>query len=152
MKKPYVYDKAKYHYDGEFPAGLPDEQAFVHTGIFLGWIVEHKLYSDDFAEDAEQIEAFINRKMTGAKLYEWFDGVLKDDMLNDEGNAFAMHYFNLEKGAYMRDYTQVLCQDLPSEYHVKDTWDNYDKMKRRIEQRYNEWKSGSYKKWWMFWK
>ena len=48
MKHPQVYDKAEYHYDGEFPADLPIEQAFVHTGMFLGWIVYHHLYSDWF--------------------------------------------------------------------------------------------------------
>ena len=34
--QPVVYDKAKYHYGGDFPEDLPDEQAFVHTDLYLG--------------------------------------------------------------------------------------------------------------------
>src|SRR5262245_20687641 len=34
---PHVYDKAKYHYDGDYPKGLPRPQAFVHTGMLIGW-------------------------------------------------------------------------------------------------------------------
>jgi hypothetical protein len=50
MAEPVVYDKAKYHYDGKFPPELPTEQAFVHTGLYLGWLVDLNLYSADFAE------------------------------------------------------------------------------------------------------
>ncbi|MDM5319251.1 hypothetical protein RGT17_02390 [Bacillus altitudinis] len=43
-----VYDKAKYHYDGEFPKDLSIEQAFVHTGMFLGWIIDKKILMEKF--------------------------------------------------------------------------------------------------------
>jgi hypothetical protein len=43
-KEPFVYDKAKCHYDGEFPQGLPHEQGFVHTGMFLGWVIDSEMY------------------------------------------------------------------------------------------------------------
>ena len=42
-----VYDKAKYHYEGDFPTDLPREQAYVFAGFFLGWIVDREMYSDD---------------------------------------------------------------------------------------------------------
>lgn len=51
MAAPYVYDKAKYHYGGDYPEGLPEEQAFVHTGMFLGWVIDHHLYDPDFWQD-----------------------------------------------------------------------------------------------------
>jgi hypothetical protein len=50
MAEPVVYDKAKYHYDGKFPPELPTEQAFVHPGLYLGWLIDLNLYSADFAE------------------------------------------------------------------------------------------------------
>src|SRR6478735_390289 len=40
-----VYDKAKWHYEGDFPSNLSEKQAFVHTGMYLGWIIEENLYS-----------------------------------------------------------------------------------------------------------
>jgi hypothetical protein len=37
-------------------------------------------------------------------------------------------------------YGELLAKGLPSMYHVADTWPNYDKLKKRIDQRYREWK------------
>ena len=144
MADPYVYDKAKYHYDGNFPDDLEAEQGFVHTGMFLGWIVDHDLYSDWFGPDMRgYISAFKDRELTGAKLFEMCDGVLVDDMLTDEGNAFARDYFDFERGKYLGDYSELLTKGSPSMYHVADTWPNYEKLKERIDQRYREWNGES---------
>ena len=90
MSDPIVYDKAKYHYDGDFPTDLPYEQAFVHTGMFLGWLIDRGLVSGEFMEDtSELIEGFRARDVTGPEIYESWDGALVDDMLSAEGNAFA---------------------------------------------------------------
>lgn len=142
MAEPFVYDKAKYHYDGNFPGDMEPEQAFVHTGMFLGWIIDHDLYSNWFgAEMLGYISAFRNREMTGPKVFELCDGVLLDDMLTDEGNAFARDYFDFERGKYLRDYSELLTKGLPSLYHVADTWPNYEILKKRIDQRYRDWKA-----------
>ena len=45
--------------------------------------------------------------MTGTQVYMFWDGVLSDDMLNDEGNQFAIDYFDFEKGLYLDDYDDV---------------------------------------------
>lgn len=142
MQEAYVYDKAKYHYDGEYPKELPIEKAFVHTGFYLGWIIENDLYSEDFAEDmAEEIVAFKERKITGTKVYELCDGVLLDDMLNDEGNSFTQYYFDFSRGSYMKDYEILLAKGLPSFYHVEDTWENYDRLAGKINQQFERWKN-----------
>src|SRR3954452_18905745 len=102
MPDPVVYDKAIYHYDGDFPQGIPVEQAFVHTGMFLGWVIDHQLYSDEFAKHSgDLIESFKRREVTGPQVYESWDGALVDDMLSDEGNAFAREYFDFEKGKFL---------------------------------------------------
>ncbi|MCM3339323.1 hypothetical protein M3650_11910 [Paenibacillus sp. MER TA 81-3] len=141
MSDTCVYDKAKYHYDGDFPADLPNEQAFVHTGLFLGWMIEHGLYSIDFEEDAEEdIAAFKQRQLTGTQIYIKWDGVLADDMLSDEGNRFATVYFDFENGTYLEDYQDTF-SDAPTLYHVEDTWDNYFQLKEVIDQRFMDWKN-----------
>ncbi len=141
MIAPYVYDKAKYHYGGNYPADLPREQAFVHTGMFLGWIMDNDLYSEWFkGEMGGYIDAFKAREMTGAKVYEECDGELDDEMLNEEGNAFAQDYFDFEQGRYVDDYDELLAHDLPSIFHVEDTWNNYKIIAQRISDRYVEWK------------
>ena len=43
MDKSIVFDKAKWHYEGNFPGDLDERQAFVHTGMFLGWIIDKDL-------------------------------------------------------------------------------------------------------------
>ncbi len=142
MAEPHVYDKAKYHYGGEYPDDLPEEQAFIHTGMFLGWMLDHDLYDRDFWQDvAGYIASFKAREMTGAQVSEHAcDGVLMDEMLNAEGNAFAQSYFDFERGKYLQDYDELLVGDLPSTYHVEDTWDNYGVISKRISDRYAEWK------------
>ena len=50
--KKNIYDNAKNHFLGNFPASLPIEQAYVHIGIYLGWIIETGLYSEYFEDEA----------------------------------------------------------------------------------------------------
>jgi hypothetical protein len=141
MHKPVVYDKAKYHDETISSMELDEHQAFVHTGMFLGWLIERNLCSDEFLRDNEEvINSFKNRLMTGSQVYAHNDGVLIDDMLNEEGNAFAQFYFDFDEGQFLNDWRQFMCVGLPSEFNVQDTWENYDKIKFIIHQRYMEWK------------
>lgn len=137
-----VYDKAKWHYEGDFPSELPKFQAYVHTGMFLGWVIENHLYSEEFQDNCEEeIEAFQNREMTGPQVYKSCDGVFADEMLNSQGNRFARFYFDFDKGDYLRDYEDLLAAGLASTYHVSDTWENYSRLKERIDQRFQAWQN-----------
>jgi hypothetical protein len=143
VSEPVVYDKAKYHYGGDYPEGLPDEQAFVHTGLYLGWIVDRGLYSRTFAaESAELIARFRAREVTGPEVYEWWDGCLIDDMLSEEGNAFSQAYFDFDRGQFLADYEELLAGDLPTLYHVANTWENYHRLRERLDERYDAWTRG----------
>lgn len=61
-------------------------------------------------------------------------------MLSEEGNAFAMHYFDFERGQYIHDYVANLQNDLPTEFHVDYNEENYQKMRKVIDRRHAEWK------------
>lgn len=136
-----VYDKAKYHYQGEFPNDISSDQAFVHTGMFLGWIIDNNLFSDEFEEDIQiEIDNFKQRSISGTQIYMLCDGVLADDMLNDEGNKFAKFYFDFETGQYLKDYEETF-QNIATLYHVNDNWENYLKIKEVIDRRYKEYKN-----------
>ena len=135
-----VYDKAKWHYEGDFPEGLDDEQGFVHTGMYLGWIIENHLYSKEFKEAAaNEIIKFKQKKMTGTEIYMNWDGVFVSDMLNEEGNAFTKSYFDFKDGVYLDDYEEVF-PHVKSLYEVKDTWGNYETLKPKLNERFNSWK------------
>jgi len=137
---PIVYDKAKYHYEGKFPRGLATTQAFVHTGLFLGWLIDRGLMSEEFyAESGEAVERFKAREISGPQIYAEWDGCLLSSMLSEEGNAFAAAYFDFDRGHYLADYEELLLGRLPSLYHVSDTWENFERLKARIDQRYVAW-------------
>jgi len=85
-------------------------------------------------------------------LYEWWDCCLISDMLSEQGNAFAMQYFDFERGKYISDYKTTLQESLPSEFHVQYTEENYSKLKAVIDRRYSEWKERTSLPWWKIWK
>ncbi len=153
MDSPVVYDKGKYHDETVMEGNLPEDRASVHTAFFLGWLIENKLCSDEFKSESDELIAqYKNRSKTAVQVYEWWDRCLIDDMLSDEGNAFASEYFDFEKGQYLSDYAELLVKDLPSEFHVPYTWESQEIMNQRISDRYQKWKGGRSKRPWQFWK
>lgn len=134
-----IYDNAKNHFMGNFPDSLPIEQAYVHIGMFLGWMIDHELYSEYFEDESgSQILRFRRRDVSCTILSEIWDGYLGYELFNKEGNMFAYYYYG--GGVYKKDYESMLCATLPSIYHVKDSWENYFKMAEKITQRFEDWK------------
>ena len=135
-----VYDKAKWHFSGDYPENLPEENAYTHGGIFLGWIVNNDMAAPGFLEDFKaEISQFRRREITPGRLMQIADGALVDDMMDDAGNAFARAYFDFEHGKYLEDYEDVLGRGLPTLYHVEDSWANFDRMASRIDERFAQW-------------
>jgi hypothetical protein len=134
-----IYDNAKNHFLGNFPSNLPIEQAYVHIGIYLGWVIEKDLFSEYFEDEASnQIFRFKRREISCTILSEIWDGYLGHELFNIPGNMFTYYYYG--GGLYHSDYQDVLVKALPSIYHVTDSWENYLKMKSRIDMRLQDWK------------
>ncbi|WP_210608099.1 hypothetical protein [Priestia flexa] len=134
-----VYDKAKWHYEGDFPEELDEHQGFVHTGMYLGWVIDNNLYSKEFQqESSNEIAKFYQGLLSGTEIYMNWDGVLASDMLNTEGNAFTKEYYDSE--TYFEDYAELF-PDISSLYEVHDTFDNYNTVKNKLNERFKEWKS-----------
>ncbi len=135
-----VYDLAKDHFLGDFPSNLPIEKAYLHIGIYMGWVIDHDLYSEYFEEEAEtEIYRFKRREVPCIILAEIWDGRLSHELFNTETNFFTYYYY--AGGIFKRDYIDVLVTSHPTIYHVNDDWENYEKIAKRISQRYEEWKS-----------
>lgn len=138
-EKLVIYDRAKYHFKGNFPSNLPIEKAYLHIGMFLGWIIDKKLYSDFFEEEcAIQIIRFLRKEIGCTILSEIWDGHLGSDLFTDTGNMFTYYYYG--GGLYRKDYEVSLAQGKESIYHVDDTWDNFYLMSEVITKRYEDWK------------
>lgn len=154
MNAPVVYDKAKYHAESVIEAGFEEGQEFVHTGMYLGWLIDHDLLDPAFAAEwAEDVEAFRQRRLSGPKLFQRWDGALVDDMLSDRGNAFSTFYFEFEKGSFVADYQRTFGVSGGNDFFgVTDSWENYTKIKVLIDQAYERWSRKQDKRPWEFWK
>lgn len=134
-----IYDNAKNHFLGNFPESLPIEQAYVHIGMYLGWMIEKGLYSEFFEDEAGvQMIRFKRRDISCTILSEMWDGYLGHELFEKKGNMFTYYYYG--SGIYKKDYEDVLAADLPSIYHVTDSWANFEKLSVKINQRYDEWR------------
>jgi hypothetical protein len=138
-----AYDRADWHYGGNFPKDLPSEAGGTHIGIFVAWAITRGMEGDlHRAESVESLSAVRERRMTGREFLEKeCDEKFTAEDLNEEGNAFTASYYEKEgPGGYLADYEEALGEGLPTLYHVQDTWENFEKVAVVLDQRYYEWK------------
>jgi hypothetical protein len=139
-----TYDDARWHRGDDFPADLAPEAAATHAGMFLGWALLAGLGGDyHVVESAEDFERLRARKLTpGQYFLAVCDGKFTDDDLSREGNAFAQAYYQQEGATFFSDYREYLAKGLPSEYHVADSWVNFDKLRPVLDRRLANWRRG----------
>lgn len=138
-----TYDRADWHYNGDYPQGLPEENGGTHIGMFLAWIFINNLEGELHRRDSAQALADVRaRRITGRDfLFQRCSEKLWSVDLSDLGNAFAKEYYAGE-GFYFNDYIDALCSGDPEEiYNIADSWENYDKLAPVISRRFEEWKS-----------
>jgi hypothetical protein len=135
-----AYDRADWHYGGDYPEGLPPENGGTHIGMFLAWAIMNGLEGQFHRDESPASLAAVRAgQMSGRQfLFKECDGKFWEEDLSDEGNAFAKYYY--ESNRYFEDYEAALAEDLPSMYHVQDNWQNYDKIAPVVTQRFGEWK------------
>ena len=138
-----AYDRADWHYGGDYPEGLPPENGGTHIGMFLAWAIhrglEGAIHHED-AADEQALAAVRERRMTGREfLINQCDEKFWEDDLSEEGNRFARSYYATNR--YYEDYEAALAASLPTLYHVEDSWGNFDKISTVLDRRYQEWKS-----------
>lgn len=142
-KEIYVFDKAKWHYEGDFPQQLDSTQAYVPTGMFIAWLIKNDLVGKrSRRDDGPEIVLVKQNEMTGAQFYRQnWDGVLSSNELSDEADAFAREYLDIHNDLYTAvDFTNILANGLPTIYHVEDSIENYHIIEPIITERYREWK------------
>ena len=138
------YDDASWHYGGAFPEDLPDEAGATHIGMFVAWALLNgmagELHVDEFPEDLQNLK---DRGVTPGQFFlTACDGKFTDEDLTDEGNKFTEAYYAVKSGGYLNDYSIVLGSDLPTLYHIEDTWASFDKLKPILDERYSQWIDG----------
>jgi hypothetical protein len=133
-------DRADWHYGGNYPPGLPQENAGTHIGMYLAWILIRGLGSPELDEFiASRRAAFDRREITGRDLLlDELDEKFFSSLLSREGRAFTKAYY--ESDQYVQDYAETLSSHLESAYHVVDSWANYDLLAPKLDARYAAWR------------
>lgn len=159
------YDDASWHYGGDFPSDLPQEAGATHIGMFVAWCLLSGLAGDLFATDfPNELAALRERQITpGAFLLDACDEKFVDDELNEEGNRFALAYYQGDPNPYLADYERLFGEDHPSLYGVPDTWESFEKLLPILDHRLQSWRDGHLepglpkelrsagKRWWSLW-
>ena len=140
-----VFDKAKWHLNENFPLELSSYQAYIHTGLYIGWLIKNKLISREFEiQNSGEITRFIQGEISPVRLYhDQMDGVFTSNDVNLEGYNFTKSYFDFENGQYLTDYENALAQNLPSLFNVEDTKNNFQIISALIDNNYKNWKANN---------
>lgn len=133
-------DCAEWHYSST-PAELPPENAGTHIGMYVAWIIHRQLAGKELILQTGDTHSWVlAREVTGRDLlFTKLEGQFFEQLLNAEGQEFTRSYY--QTNAYANDYDRVLCGDLPSLYHVADTWENFDKLTPVLDDRLAAWRA-----------
>ena len=134
-------DCADWHSGGSYPPELPSDNAGTHIGMYLAWIIHRDLGSKELIQQSADTYDWVRSKeVTGRDLlFTKLDGKFFDQLLNPEGKAFTRSYY--QTNGYANDYDRVLGADLPTLYHVKDTWENFQKLAPVLDDRLSAWRA-----------
>lgn len=140
-----IIDKMDWHYSAEnFPKHLNQECAGTHIALYILWIIENNLFSNELLDDAErEIEMVKNREMTGLDflIYICDEKFLEED-LSKQGLEFTLYYYDSEPYYYFNDLEKVFPNQVKNSlYELENSWENYDKIKNIINTRFEEWKN-----------
>jgi hypothetical protein len=133
------YDDGSWHSGGDFPSDLPPDAGATHIGMFVAWAVLNGLASSyHTVESAQELAQLRAREITpGAWFISTCDGKFTDEDLSDEGNAFAVSYYN---GSYFGDYSDTF-PDVSSLYYVEDSWVSFDAIAPVLTERLRTWRA-----------
>lgn len=149
-----AFDRMDWHYGGDYPNDLPNQNGGTHIGMFLAWAFARGLTGEmHLAESSDALKQLQARQITGRDfLISQCDEKFWDEDLNAQGCAFAKDYYDGESSFsaqyvdYLQDYCDVFNQDAAehgfeyaSLYHIEDTWENFDKLKPILDERFDQW-------------
>ncbi len=130
------------------------EKVRILLALYLAWALKNGLGGDLHTVDNKaSCDKLIQGSTTPLDYFEYCDEKITSEDFNREGNLFSEEYL---KEIYFEDYVHALRDEAPEEevFDIDDTWENYNKLAKVIDQRFANWKSGKdlKKPWWQFWK
>ena len=152
MEVHLAFDRMDWHNGADnFPEELDCRAGGTHIGMFLAWAIMNDLIGELHIKDSsDSIAAVKSRRMTGTEFLEQeCDEKFWEEDLNEAGCEFAKHYYETDK--YFDDYETILAENLPTLYHVDDSWENFNKISVIISKRFSKWQASKKKPRWQFW-
>ena len=141
MPKPLIYDDAVYHQGAVafLTKRLNPHNAGTHIGMYLAWIIQMRLESFQLRQTvAAAVEEVRNKQLTGREfLFAHCNGRLASEALNKEAQAFTDFYY-VEQ--YLHDYDNVLVKKAASSYTVADSWANFERLTKVMDQRLSDYR------------
>lgn len=141
-----IVDCLEWHYRGDYPTGVDKENAGIHMGMYLSWIINSRLESDELINlYSEDINRLRNKEITGKEfLIKNCKGILNDKFICKDAIEFTLGYYLSSREdycQYLADYIDTfLDSNIGSLYTLEDSWENYRKISEVITTRYNSWK------------
>lgn len=141
-----IVDCLDWHY-GDYPTNVDKENAGIHMGMYLSWIINSELESEELARlYSDDINKIRNRQMTGKEfLISNCKGILNDKFICKLAREFTLGYYLSSREdycQYLGDYIDTfLSEGIISLYSLDDSWENYDKIAKIISNRYEKWKA-----------
>lgn len=122
-------DRAEWHYSGDYPEGLPQENASTHIGMFLAWIIINDLVSQEHLDNLKpELDKVKQRQITGRDFFiNQCDEKFWESDLNENGLSFTKVYYDDGDpentfGDFIDDYVDVF-EDIDCEtiYEIPNT-------------------------------
>jgi hypothetical protein len=138
MRRYRTYDDPRWHSGGDYPVGLPKENAATHIGIFLAWAIAaglaSRMHTDRRSPLVRRLQA---RTITpGQYFLKRCYCKLRPEDFNDRGNRFVRAKYD----DYLADIESFF-DDHESLYHVPDTWANFDLYKEELDDMLATWEA-----------
>ena len=136
MSDSVIYDDAAYHLGAPAFSSkrLNPHHGGTHIGMYLAWIILNRLESFQLRQKAATaVEDVRGKQMTGRDfLFTHCQGRLTNDLLSKEAQSFTEFYY---EDKYLHDYQDVLVVKATGSYTVVDSWANYERLAKMMDQR-----------------
>jgi hypothetical protein len=144
MSSSVIYDDAVYHQGAPAFSSrrVNPLNAGTHIGMYLAWIILNRLESFQLRQQAASpVEEVRNREISGRDfLFAHCDGRLTSDALNKAAQIFTESYY---EDRYLNDYEDILVSRASGTYTVADSWTNYDRLAKVMDQRLRDYRGNN---------
>lgn len=137
------YDDAEYQFLAFTNEDTPMEWGGRVIAMYLAWALSRDLCSEQMHGALAELQA---GRSPVDLLFEYCDGCLLDEFLNEEGNAFAAAYYEQD---YYQDFDAIFDGEYADTGHpaddalsIPDTPENVARVAAMLDQRFAQWKSG----------